>query len=101
MLESCGHTSETVNNLPDALDRIRNSIKENIQPDVIIMDLGILKGNGKEAADKIHSVNPKAKIVVTSGNTEDAAMVNYREFGFSGKLPKPFQIEDLKRVIYS
>ena len=37
--------------------------------------------------------------MVSSGYANDAVMTEYAEFGFSGKLAKPYTIEDLGRVI--
>ena len=43
---------------------------------------------------------PKAKVIVSSGYSTDPAMANYSDYGFIGRLAKPFQIEALKTEIF-
>jgi PAS domain S-box-containing protein len=70
--------------------------------DIVIMDLTIPGGmGGKEAIAALLAVDPKAKVIVSSGYANDPIMANYQEYGFCGVLPKPFKMDDLKRVLAS
>ena len=67
---------------------------------IVIMDLTIPGGmGGKEAVNKLLAIDPKAKVIVSSGYSTDPVMANYSEYGFKGRLVKPFQMETLKPEI--
>lgn len=78
-----------------------NKGKEMSEPfDVVIMDLTIPGGiGGKEAAQEILKIDPKAKIIVSSGYSNDPVLANYLEYGFCNVITKPFLLEDLREKI--
>lgn len=66
----------------------------------VIMDLTIPGGmGGKEAAGKLLEYDPQAKVLVSSGYSNDPVMANFADYGFVGVVPKPYQIEGLSRVL--
>ena len=68
--------------------------------DLIIMDLNIPGGmGGQETVLKILQLNPKAKIVVSSGYANDPVMSDYKKYGFCAALAKPFQFQELMTTI--
>lgn len=67
--------------------------------DVVIIDLKIHEGmDGKEAIKKFLEFDPGVKAIVSSGYSNDPMMINYREYGFSGAIAKPFSIEELTKT---
>ena len=57
----------------------------------VILDLNIPGGmGGEEAMRRLLEIDPAAKGYVSSGRTDDPVMVNYRTFGFSGTIEKPY-----------
>jgi len=68
--------------------------------DLIIMDLTIPGGvGGKEAVKKIHEINPAARVLVSSGYSNDPVMADFSKHGFCGALVKPFQITELMEIV--
>ena len=68
--------------------------------DLIIMDLTIPGGmGGKEAVQEILNMDKTAKIIVSSGYSNDPIMANYKDYGFSGAIVKPFQVQELTDII--
>ena len=68
--------------------------------DLIIMDLTIPGGmGGKDAVKEIHKIDPEAKVIVSSGYSNDPVMANFSEYGFYAALVKPFQMRELMEVI--
>ncbi len=68
--------------------------------DLCFMDLTI-PGNigGKEAIGKLLEINPSVKAIVTSGYSDDPVMARFRDYGFSGVLPKPFQFDEVETLV--
>ena len=68
----------------------------------VIMDLTIPGGmGGKEAIGEILAVDPGAKVVVSSGYSNDPIMIRCKDYGFSAAIAKPFDIQSLKIIIES
>jgi len=68
--------------------------------DVIIMDLTIRGGmGGQETVKKILEIDSGAKVIVSSGYSNDPIMANYRNYGFCAAISKPFQLQDLLRAL--
>jgi CheY-like chemotaxis protein len=64
--------------------------------EIVILDLTVKGGlGGKDAAKKILKINPQAKVIVSSGYSDDPVITKFREYGFIGALPKPYNIKDL------
>jgi CheY-like chemotaxis protein len=68
--------------------------------DVVILDLSVPDGmGGKEALVRLREVDPAVKAIVSSGYTNDPCVIDYAGAGFSGKLAKPYKINDMKQVL--
>ena len=64
------------------------------------MDLTIPGGvGGREAAAGIREIDPEARIVVSSGYSQDPVMADFKSYGFTDVLPKPFVITELGKVL--
>ena len=64
------------------------------------MDLTIPGGmGGKDAVQEILKINPDAKIIVSSGYSNDPIMANFKDYGFCSAITKPYQLQDLSQVI--
>jgi len=51
---------------------------------------------GEEAITKIRDIDPDVKAVVSSGYSDSPAVADYRTYGFSAVLNKPYRIDALK-----
>lgn len=64
--------------------------------DLVIMDLTIPGGlGGREAAAAIHARHPGARLIVSSGYSDDPVMADHRAHGFLAAVPKPFSASAL------
>ncbi|MDH3394276.1 MAG: ATP-binding protein, partial [Desulfobulbaceae bacterium] len=83
-----------------AIEKYRQSLDDKNEIDLIIMDLTIPGGmGGKEAVKKILELNPDARVVVSSGYSNDPILAHYQDFGFQAVLVKPYDLKDLTKTV--
>lgn len=101
ILHKLGFDTDPASHGEEAIEKYRAALYSSEPYLAIIMDLTIPGGmGGKEAAAEIIKINPDAKLIVSSGYSNDAAMSRFKDFGFSGALLKPYRVDDLKEVLY-
>ncbi len=97
-----GHEAIPVIDGVQAINKYQELLDGGTTVDIVIMDLTIPGGmGGQEAAEKLLKIDPAAKIIVASGYSNDPAMANYREYGFSAAIAKPFDLQQLSNAITS
>jgi CheY-like chemotaxis protein/anti-sigma regulatory factor (Ser/Thr protein kinase) len=100
MLNQLGHEVIIATNGNDAINLYNEHLSNGRQIGITIMDLTIPGGmGGQEAVQEILKINPAAKVIVSSGYSNDQVMAAYKDYGFAGSLAKPFQMDDLVEVI--
>ncbi len=100
MLEQLGYDVVTAVDGEEAIRIYQKSLDSGQEIDVTIMDLTIPGGmGGKEAVKEILAIHPAAKVMVSSGYSNDPVMAGFQEYGFQAAVCKPFQLQDLKRAI--
>ncbi|MFA4861588.1 response regulator [Methanoregula sp.] len=68
--------------------------------DIVILDLSVPEGmGGKETIARLREFDPHVKAIVSSGYGNDPVVQDYTGYGFSGKLSKPYKINDLKLIL--
>jgi CheY-like chemotaxis protein len=68
--------------------------------DLVVLDLSVPDGmGGKDAIGGLRAFDPEVKAVVSTGYSNDPAVLDFASYGFSGKLTKPYKINDLKIVL--
>jgi len=98
MLTTLGHEVLLAADGQEAID-IYTKAEQPI--DLVIMDLTIPGGlGGKEAVQEILKFDQNAKVIVSSGYSIDQIMSNYKSYGFCSAIEKPYQIQQLSKVIY-
>ena len=67
---------------------------------IAIMDLMVPEGmGGQEMVKRLKIIDPKARAIVISGNTQDPLMEHYASYGFDAVITKPFHIGELQTAI--
>ncbi|MBN2574767.1 MAG: PAS domain S-box protein [Deltaproteobacteria bacterium] len=85
-----------------AVDLWRQARDEGNPFGLAIMDLTVLGGmGGCEAVRELLALDPNAKVVVSSGYSQDPVMANYRQYGFCEVLAKPYDLSEMSRVLAS
>ncbi|MBW1728942.1 MAG: response regulator, partial [Deltaproteobacteria bacterium] len=68
---------------------------------VVIMDLTVPGCmGGREAVEKLREIDPGVKAVVSSGYNNDPVMVDFKKYGFSGVIAKPYKFAELSEVLH-
>ena len=99
-LENCGYKVSTAEEGLAAVALYKQGIKMSTPFDVVIMDLTVPGGmGGKEAVKQILAIDPKAKVIVSSGYSNDPVMSDYQKYGFCNVVTKPFKMEELSEKI--
>jgi len=100
MLSMAGFEVETTLNGEQAVALYSHDLTEGRAADVLIMDLTIPGAmGGREAAQEILRLNPEARIIVSSGYSNDPVMANYRDYGFCAAIAKPYRQQDLSEAV--
>lgn len=95
MLNEFGYSCEGASNGDEAIKKYSQS-----PFDLVIVDLTIPGGmGGVEALRELKNIDPNVKAIVSSGYSNDPVMANYKEYGFLGRLVKPFLMEELEELI--
>ncbi|MDP8246318.1 MAG: response regulator [Candidatus Hinthialibacter antarcticus] len=100
MLEHLGYKVNYAKDGKEAIDQYQITYKSDNRIDCVIMDLTIPGAmGGKEAIQHLKDIDPNVKAIVSSGYSNDPVMANYADYGFSGVLNKPYQIEKLDEAL--
>ena len=101
MLKNLGYESKFAKDGAEAIEMYKAAKKSEKPYDAVIMDLTIPGGmGGKEAINKLLEIDPEVKAIVSSGYSDDPVLANFREYGFKGMIPKPFEFQSLSKVLH-
>ncbi|MES1262454.1 MAG: response regulator transcription factor [Acidobacteriota bacterium] len=83
----------------DGRDAVR--LAEKLQPDIVVMDIGMPLLNGLEAAARIIRANERIGIIILSMHTDESYIVRALDAGAKGYLLKENADEDIERAVRS
>ena len=100
LLTHLGYQVATCANGEEAIALYTAAKEEGTPFSAVIMDLTVPGGmGGKEAARHILAFDPEAKLIVSSGYSNDQALSEYRKYGFCGAVLKPYQVTELAEAL--
>ncbi len=100
LLEHIGYEIGYAKDGAEAVDLYRRAQEAGQPFDAVIMDLTIPGGmGGKEAIQKLLEIDPGVKAIVSSGYSTDPIMADFRRFGFSGVVSKPYEVGELSAAL--
>ncbi|CAB1081134.1 hypothetical protein D1AOALGA4SA_8792 [Olavius algarvensis Delta 1 endosymbiont] len=100
MLTKLGHEVVFARDGVEALQLYKEAAETTNPINIVIMDLTIPGGmGGKDAVNSILAFAPEAKVLVSSGYSNDPILSSYEEYGFCGVVTKPYQMQELSGII--
>jgi len=100
LLRALGHEATFAADGAEAIEHYAAAKAAGKPFDVVILDLTIRGGmGGAEAVRKLLKVDPAAKVVVSSGYSDDGVVATFREHGFRAFLKKPYNLDELRGAL--
>ena len=100
MLETLGYSVVCVADGREAVTVYREAMAGGQPFTAVILDLTVPGGmGGEEAVRELRRLDPGLRAIVSSGYSRHAVMAEYRKYGFSGVVLKPYRLNDLARVV--
>jgi PAS domain S-box-containing protein len=100
LLRRLGFEAVCVPDGADALRKYQEAQTSGRPFALVIVDLTVPGGmGGREAVAQLRRLDPSVRAIVSSGYSSDPVLANYRDHGFSGVVAKPYEMNDLARVL--
>ncbi|MEW6600905.1 MAG: ATP-binding protein [Nitrospirota bacterium] len=100
IMSAIGYKVEQARDGQAAVDLYKKAADSAEPFNAVILDLTVPGGMGGEEAIKIlRTIDPDVKAIVSSGYADNHVMANFREYGFSGVVTKPYRPEDLNALL--
>ncbi len=100
MLLEIGYGFEGAADGREAAALYRERLEAGAPFDAVILDANIPGGvGGLETARLIRGIDGAARLLVSSGYSEDPVMAEWRAHGFDGVLAKPYELDRLDRAL--
>ncbi len=100
MLRRLGYEPTVTSNGEAAIEQFQKALHEQRAYSAVILDLTVVSGlGGIETARRIKAIDSTVPIFVSSGYADAPVMSEYRTYGFTGVIPKPFGIEELSQKL--
>lgn len=101
MLKRLGYDVTVAQDGAEAIDYFRQATVAGEPFDAVILDLTVPGGLGaKETIGDLKQINPQARVIVSSGFSDDPLKTDFHRYGFSGFMPKPYNLTQLSATMH-
>ncbi len=100
MLKNLGYEAVPVADGREAIESYREAAESARPFAAVVLDLTVPGGmGGVMAAARIRELDPGARLIVSSGYSDDPVLADYQSYGFVGKIAKPYEIENIRAAL--
>nr|WP_321466200.1 response regulator [uncultured Desulfobulbus sp.] len=100
MFQYLGCVCDLAVNGQEGVELYAESVGEGHPYDLVMTDLQVSDGmGGLDMAQHILELDPQARLFVSSADAQDRVMREYREYGFLGKVKKPYSVQNLAAML--
>ncbi len=100
ILEHLGYQVESSKNGEEAIEKFVQAKRAGRGFGVVILDLDVRSGmGGAETMKRLKEIDPGVIGIVSSGQTDNSIMANYKNLGFSAVVAKPYTADELRVVL--
>jgi PAS domain S-box-containing protein len=100
VLTAAGHTVETTAGGTEALATWTRAVDNGTPFDLAILDLTIPGDlGGKDVMARLRVIDPTVRAIASSGYASDPIMAQYRDYGFVGRLAKPYRVDEVLTLL--
>ena len=101
ILKSMGYEVEFAKDGIEAIKSYEMAKNSGKPFDVVIIDLTVPGSmGGKETIQKLNEIDPEVKAIVSSGYVNDPVMMEFKKYGFTDIIAKPYKIEEIGKKLY-
>ncbi|MCC6502082.1 MAG: PAS domain-containing protein [Deltaproteobacteria bacterium] len=100
MFKVLGYDADFATEGREALELYAAAREEGRPFDLVILDLTVPGGmGGRETMQKLLEIEPGVRAIVSSGYSKDPILSDFRKFGFSGVIAKPYRVSEFSKVV--
>ncbi len=100
MIQELGYEVQQARNGEQTLTLFQTAMESGSPYDLVILDLTVRGGmGGKKTAEKLLKLAPDVKLVASSGYSHNSVLSNFEKYGFSGRIIKPYPLEELSVLL--
>ncbi len=100
LLQSLGHTVALAEEGAAAVAQFEAARAAGAPFDLVLLDLTVRGGlGGVETLTRLKALDPAVKAIVCSGYSEEPAVADFRRYGFSAALQKPYTTAELQQAL--
>jgi CheY-like chemotaxis protein len=96
LLRRLGYDVECSPHGAEAIARYQAALETGRRFDAVILDLTVRGGmGGAETIARLRAIDPGVRALVSSGYSNDPVLADFADYGFSGRVAKPYTAEGL------
>ncbi|MCX5888396.1 MAG: CHASE domain-containing protein [Deltaproteobacteria bacterium] len=100
MLSRLGYEVDFASDGSQAIEKFVRAQAEGRPFTAVILDLTVPGGmGGKNAIKELLKIDPQVKAIVSSGYSEDPIMADFKKYGFSEVIAKPYRVAELSKLL--
>jgi len=96
MLERLGYETMEAENGQEGVELYRQH-QNSIQ--LILLDMIMPVMDGTECFNALRKINPKARVIISSGFSRDADLADLKQRGLGGFIRKPYNMAELSKIV--